>query len=224
MRELPAWQNPAEIAQEAVADEDTQDGVEDGVGPGEGGADAQARRSPGATGGAARDERRVMMEAVAETTELEIGATIELLKERWPDAVSDDGRKGFSGILIEPKRLPEIALSIRDELGFDYLSSVTGVDYFGISDHMEVVYHAYRTSGGPALVFKAQTGRDDPQLPSLVNVWPGADFRSGRFTTCMASASRGIRICGASCCGRIRWPSDAQGLEGSLLRGGTQAI
>ena len=33
VRELPAWQNPAEIAQEAVADEDTQDGVEDGVDP-----------------------------------------------------------------------------------------------------------------------------------------------------------------------------------------------
>jgi NADH-quinone oxidoreductase subunit D/NADH-quinone oxidoreductase subunit C/D len=42
---------------------------------------------------------------------------------------------------------------------------------------MEMVYHAYRISGGPALVFKAQTPRDNPEIPSLIDVWPGADFQ-----------------------------------------------
>jgi NADH-quinone oxidoreductase subunit D/NADH-quinone oxidoreductase subunit C/D len=42
---------------------------------------------------------------------------------------------------------------------------------------MEVVYHAYRTSGGPALVLKAQTPRENAEVPSLIDVWPGADFQ-----------------------------------------------
>ena len=99
---------------------------------------------------------------MADKTQLDINASIELLRERWPDAISHDNRDGFSGIIVDPAQLDDVALAMRDELGFDYLSSVTGVDYFGIADHMEVVYHAYRTSGGPALVFKAQTGPGRP--------------------------------------------------------------
>ena len=57
------------------------------------------------------------------------------------------------------------------------LSSATAVDYLGAGDHMEMVYHAYRTNGGGALVFKAQTERDNPEIPSLVSLWRGADFQ-----------------------------------------------
>ncbi len=42
---------------------------------------------------------------------------------------------------------------------------------------MEVVYHAYSTLGGSALVFKAQVPRESPVVPSLVSVFPGADFQ-----------------------------------------------
>lgn len=42
---------------------------------------------------------------------------------------------------------------------------------------MEVVYHAYRTTGGPALVFKVQVPRQDPVLPSLTQLYPGADLQ-----------------------------------------------
>ena len=42
---------------------------------------------------------------------------------------------------------------------------------------MEMVYHAYRTDGGEALVFKAQTDRENAVLPSLYPVWKGADFQ-----------------------------------------------
>ena len=108
---------------------------------------------------------------------LDIPAVINYLKEKYPEAVADDTRQGYSGVVIDRSKLNEVAQAIRDDLGFDYLSSVTGVDYLGISDHMEVVYHAYRTSGGPGLVFKAQTPRESAEVPSLIDVWPGADFQ-----------------------------------------------
>jgi NADH-quinone oxidoreductase subunit C/D len=118
-----------------------------------------------------------MVIAAPQTTELNLSETLDWLKQRYPDAVKDDERQGFSGIIVDKSKLLEVAQAIREELGFDYLSSATAVDYFGISDHMEMVYHAYRTSGGPALVFKAQTDRESAEIPSLIDVWPGADFQ-----------------------------------------------
>lgn len=106
-----------------------------------------------------------------------IDDAIAYLKSRYPDAVSDDARTGYSGVVIDRQRLPEIARTIREDLGFDYLSSATAVDYHGIEDSMEMVYHAYRTSGGKALVFKAKTPRDHAEIPSVIDVWPGADFQ-----------------------------------------------
>ena len=69
-----------------------------------------------------------------------------------------------------------MAQFIRDDLGYDYLSSVTGIDFFP-EDLMEVVYHFYKTTGGPSLVLKTQTGRTEPVVPSLVSIYPGAEFQ-----------------------------------------------
>ncbi len=99
------------------------------------------------------------------------------LKERFPGWVQDDTRPGYSGVIVDKNHLVEVATAVRDDYGFDYLSSATAVDYFGIEDSMEMVYHAYRTTGGSALVFKAQTERENAEVPSLIHVWPGADFQ-----------------------------------------------
>jgi NADH-quinone oxidoreductase subunit C/D len=115
--------------------------------------------------------------APEELAAADVEAAIGYLKDKYPEAVRDDTRSGYSGIIVDRAALVEVAQAIRDELGFNYLSSATAVDYYGISDHMEMVYHAYRISGGPALVFKAQTPRDRAEVPSLVSVWPGADFQ-----------------------------------------------
>ena len=108
----------------------------------------------------------------------DLPSTIAALKERFPEAVKDDTRAGYEGVIVEAAQLPEVARAIRDEFGFNYLSSLTAVDYLGHGDHLEVVYHAFRVpSGGKPLVFKAQTSRDDAVIPSLVSIYPGADFQ-----------------------------------------------
>jgi NADH-quinone oxidoreductase subunit C/D len=98
------------------------------------------------------------------------------LMERFDGAVTADERKGYQGYLVEPQNLYDFARYLRDEAGYDYLSSVTAVDYLP-EDKMEVVYHAYKTTGGPGLVFKAATTRSDPVVPSLVPLYPGADLQ-----------------------------------------------
>jgi len=98
------------------------------------------------------------------------------LAARFPGIVAPDTRPGYSGFIVEKDKLVEVATAIRDEFGFDLLTAVTGVDYF--PDKMEVVYHAYKTTGGPGLCFKVQVPRVDPvEAPSLVHVYPSADFQ-----------------------------------------------
>ena len=99
------------------------------------------------------------------------------LAARFPDSVSPDTRPGYSGWLVDKDKLVKVASTLRDELGYDYLSSVTGVDYLP-EGKMEVVYHAYKTTGGPGVVFKVQVPRADVvEIPSLVSVYPGVEFQ-----------------------------------------------
>ena len=98
------------------------------------------------------------------------------LEDQFPEAIARDERPGYEGYIVETAKLIEIARTLRDEMGYDYLSSVTGVDYLP-DDKMEVVYHLYRSAGGPALILKVQTPRDDSVVPSLVSIYPGADFQ-----------------------------------------------
>lgn len=98
------------------------------------------------------------------------------LEQAFPEAVKPDTRKGYSGYVVAPDKLVEIATALRDQAGYKYLSSATAVDYLE-AGHLEMVYHLYRMEGGPAVVLKAQTPRDNASIPSLVPVFPGADLQ-----------------------------------------------
>ena len=101
---------------------------------------------------------------------------LEHLETRFAELLKRDERPGYSGYIVAADRLLETARALRSNLGYDYLSSVTGVDYLP-EGKMEVVYHLYPMSGGPGLVLKAQVPREDARLPSLVPVFPGADLQ-----------------------------------------------
>ncbi len=99
------------------------------------------------------------------------------LSARFPGAIHPDTRPGYSGWLVENANLLEYAIALRDEFGYDYLSSITAVDYLP-EGKMEVVYHVYKTTGGAGLVFKVQVPRVDPiEVPSLVSIYPGAELQ-----------------------------------------------
>ncbi len=102
--------------------------------------------------------------------------TVDLVA-RFPDSVTADTRPGYTGFIVKKENLVEVATAIRDEFGFDLLTAATGVDYLA-ENKMEMVYHAYKTTGGAGLVFKVQVERVDTiEIPSLVSVWAGVDFQ-----------------------------------------------
>ncbi len=138
-----------------------------------------------------------------QTSTVDLGA-------RFPNVVTADTRPAFKGWIIPKENLIEVATVIRDEFGYDLLATLTGVDYFP-ENKMEVVYHAYKTTGGPGLEFKVQVPREDPiEVPSLIEVWPGVDFQEREAWDLL-----GIRFTGHPDLRRIlMW----EGFEGHPLR------
>jgi len=77
-------------------------------------------------------------------------------------------------LVVAREHLVEVARYLRDELNYDMLSNVTGVDYLGREgDRFEVVYHLYSYSQPekPGLVVKARAPEEDPEIPSLYYLW-----------------------------------------------------
>ena len=78
--------------------------------------------------------------------------------------------------VVLPERLPDVALYARDTLGYELLSNLTAVDYLA-DGVIEVVYHFMNLEGGPPLVVKTRVPREQPVVPSLTPIWPGADLQ-----------------------------------------------
>ncbi len=98
------------------------------------------------------------------------------LVELFPEKVKADPRNGYQGYIVKVESLINVFRSLKDEHGFDYLSSVTGVDYIQ-ENILEVVYHLGKTVGGPLLVIKTQIPRDLAVVPSITPLFSGADLQ-----------------------------------------------
>lgn len=82
-----------------------------------------------------------------------------------------------TSLVIPKEKWFEIARFLKEsaDYQFDFLSSVTGVDYV---QHAEVVYHLYSMAkkDGP-LTVKVRTERDNGHIPSVAPIWRSAEFQ-----------------------------------------------
>jgi NADH-quinone oxidoreductase subunit C len=78
-------------------------------------------------------------------------------------------------VLILAERLVDVALYLRDSLGYSYLSDIAVVDFLA-EDVFELVYRFYHLDGGPSLTLKLRVPRAAPDVPALTPHWPGANF------------------------------------------------
>ena len=132
----------------------------------------------------------------------------ERLVEELPEVSLEYLEGKDPAISVEADDLLEVARYLKEKQGYDYLSAVTGVDY---PDRFEVVYHLYsmREKRG-VIVLKADTSKEDPEVPSLVPLWPGANLQEREVYDLM-----GIRFAGHPDLKRVLlW----EGYEGHPLR------
>jgi NADH-quinone oxidoreductase subunit C len=79
---------------------------------------------------------------------------------------------------VDPWQIEAICEFLRDAKGleFDYLECITGVDYPD-DKKIVVVYHVYSYERKHRVVLKAFLDREDPAMPTLVNVWSAANWQ-----------------------------------------------
>ncbi len=76
---------------------------------------------------------------------------------------------------IDASRNVEVLRYLHDELGYDMLKDVTGLD-FGGGRPLEIVYELWSVPGRKPLRLKAEVPREHPRLHSACGVWAAANW------------------------------------------------
>jgi NADH-quinone oxidoreductase subunit C len=109
---------------------------------------------------------------------------------------------------IASQKIGEICLFLRDtdQLYFDYMTCLTGMDNGPEKKTMEVLYHLYSIPYNHSLVLKVETDRENPEIPTVSNIWRTADWHERE-----AYDMFGIKFIGHPDLRRILLPADWEG-------------
>ena len=122
------------------------------------------------------------------TISLLAGKVAQQITEHFPNVlieVSD------TSIVINSESLLVVAAFLKDTAGldFDYLSSITAVDYY---DYFELIYQLTSIKHNHSLVLKTRCyGRENPTVPSIVSLYQGADFQEREIYDLMGIGFQG---------------------------------
>lgn len=111
-------------------------------------------------------------------TGLEIETMIvDETRSRYPEAVieAEVERKGRVSLKVRRDHLLEVVKHLKERYDFSNLASVAGVDY-PREKVFQVVYHVTSLPKKVTLTLKTEVPRDDPAVPSIIDVLPGADW------------------------------------------------
>ncbi len=110
------------------------------------------------------------------------------LEEQFPGSIIESSQ---NSLVVKGESLLEVAtfLKTTPSLDFDYLTSITAVDYY---DYFEVVYQLTSIKHNHSLVVKTRCyARDNPTVPSVVSLWRGADFQEREIYDLMGISFEG---------------------------------
>ncbi len=81
-------------------------------------------------------------------------------------------------LTVRPERVASVCGVCRSDtrLDFDYLRCLSVVDYVGATGEFEVNYHIYSYSRRHKMVVKTRAPEDMPVVPTVIGIWPGADW------------------------------------------------
>ena len=107
-------------------------------------------------------------------------AIIQNVKQKFPTDIKSAKtiRRSRIEVNVAPEKIVDIAVFLRDQLGFDHPTGVSAVDY-NRESRFEIVYHlssVKKPEQRDILVnLKESVPRNAPRATSLVHVWPGVE-------------------------------------------------
>jgi NADH-quinone oxidoreductase subunit C len=105
------------------------------------------------------------------------------LSAKFPGAFTTSSFRDNQRIVLSAENSSSILFALmkclKDECGFDMLVELGGIDYLNYpqaTDRYGVVYGLLKTTTGERVFVKAFTNDPDPELPSVYDLWNGADW------------------------------------------------
>jgi NADH-quinone oxidoreductase subunit C len=100
------------------------------------------------------------------------------LQARFGDLIPE--RKEFRGeislAVADAEHIAEVCAFAKQELGFDYLVDVSGVDNYGEDPRWTVVYTLYGIASKQYLRLSTRVSEEKSELPTVTGVWRTADW------------------------------------------------
>ena len=100
------------------------------------------------------------------------------IMSHFPDVKVEWMKERRLKVSTTPSRIRDVGLFVRDTLGFDHISTVSGVDWIA-KNQLEVEYFVGSSTPGHEdfiLAVSESVARDDPVVPTLIDVWRGAEY------------------------------------------------
>ena len=110
------------------------------------------------------------------------------LRQPYPDVVE---QTGDFDVWVNPESIVEVLNYLKGQPGlqFNYLNSINAVDYI---EYFEIVYQLTSFEHNHSAIIKARLyGREEPTIPSIVSIFPGADYQEREIWDLM-----GVRFSG----------------------------
>jgi NADH-quinone oxidoreductase subunit C len=139
---------------------------------------------------------------------------LELIAQRVRDQVADDAVVGTdyaredATLEVAPARVHDVLAYLRDgdEEPWKHLMSVHGCDYLPDEPRLGVHYQLLSHERCDRMNVKTRVGVDDPTLPTVVDLFPTADFQEREVFDMF-----GVRFEGHPDLRRILMPEDYEG-------------
>lgn len=107
-------------------------------------------------------------------------STVEMLRKRFPRAILETVEyRNEQTVVLDPDQLVKVCSFLRDECQYTMLETITAVDWPTRVPRFDVVYQLLSIPNQCFLRLKVRIGEyqeDDPSLPSVTSVWPGANW------------------------------------------------
>lgn len=100
------------------------------------------------------------------------------ISSKYPGVKVEWMRERRLKVSTAPSLIKDVGSFARDSLGFDHISTVSGVDWIA-KNELEVVYFVGSSTPGQEdfiLALSEFIARDDPVAPTLVGVWIGVEY------------------------------------------------
>lgn len=113
-------------------------------------------------------------------TAITAASSVELVRAKFPQAVLETNDfRGEQTIVLRPESLVAVCTYLMKSLRYNFLSSVTAVDWLERAPRFDVVYHLLSLPHQSQLRLKVRVGNkgeEHPPVPTVTGVWPAANW------------------------------------------------